>query len=48
MPAMLDIGAMQSFVSHKLAAKLPATIQTTMPLTITFPTGKTSAITASI
>ena len=32
-PEMLDTGAMQSFVSHKLAAKLPAIVQTMMPLT---------------
>ena len=27
---MLDTGAMQSFVSHKLVEKLPATVQPTM------------------
>ena len=37
---MLDTGTMRSFVSCKLAAKLPATIQTTTPLTVTLPTGK--------
>ena len=40
-PAMLDTGAMWLFVSQKLAAKLPATIQTTMPLTVMLPMGKT-------
>ena len=48
MPAMLDTGTMQSFVNHKLAAKLPATAQTTMPLTITLQMGKTLVATAAI
>ena len=30
-PEILNTGATWSFVSHKLAAKLPDTIQTTMP-----------------
>ena len=34
---MLDTGATQSFISQKLAAKLPATIQTTMPLLVILP-----------
>ena len=38
---MLDVGATWSFVSGKLAAKLAATVQTTTPLTITLPMGKT-------
>ena len=45
---MLDTGIMQSFVSHKLAAKLPATVQTTMPLTVTLPMGKTMVATLAI
>ena len=44
-PEMLDTGTTWSFVSHKLAAILPATVQTTMPLTITVPTGKTMVAT---
>ena len=47
-PAKLDIGAMQLFVSHKLAKKLPATIQTTMPLTVILPMGKTMVATSAI
>ena len=39
-PEMLNTGAMWLFVNRKLAAKLPATIQTTTPLTIILPTGK--------
>ena len=39
-PAMLDMGAMRSFVSRKLAAQLLATVQTMAPLTVTLPTGK--------
>ena len=31
------IGAMRLFVSHKLVAKLPATLQTTVPLIVTLP-----------
>ena len=38
---MLDISATQSFVSCKLAVKLPAIVQTTMPPIVTLPTGKT-------
>ena len=44
-PEMLDTGAMRLFVSQKLAAKLPATVQTTMPLTVTLPMGKTMVAT---
>ena len=40
-PAMLDTGSTWSFVSQKLATKLPATVQTTMPLIVTLPVGKT-------
>ena len=47
-PAMLDTGAMWSFVSHKLAAKLPATIQTMRPLIIMLLTGKMLVATSSI
>ena len=45
---MLDTSAMPSFVSYKLAAKLPATIQTTMPLTVILPTAKTLVGTLAI
>ena len=38
--AMLDTGAMRSFVSHKLAAKLPAIVYTMTPLTVALPTGR--------
>ena len=44
-PAMLDTGAMWLFVNQKWAAKLLATMQTTMPLIITLPTGKTMVAT---
>ena len=37
---MLDTGATQLFVSHKLAEKLPATLETTTPLTVTLPMSK--------
>ena len=47
-PAMLDTGAMQLFMSCKLAVKLPAIVQTTMPLTIMLPTGKTVVATITI
>ena len=47
-PAMLDTGVTQSFVNHKLAEKLPATIQPITPLTITLPTGKTLVATLAI
>ena len=40
-PVMLDTGTMRLFVSQKLAAKLPAMVQTTMLLTVTLPMGKT-------
>ena len=45
---MLDTGAMRSFVSCKLAANLPATTQTTMPLTVMLPMEKTMVATLSI
>ena len=45
---MLDTGTMRMFVSHKLAAKLPATIQNTMPLTVMLPMGKTMVATSAI
>ena len=47
-PAILDTGAMQSFTSCKLAEKLPATVQTMMPLTTMLPTGKTLVATSTI
>ena len=47
-PEMLDTGSMQSFVSCKLAVKLPAIVQTMMPLTIILPTGKTMVATSAI
>ena len=47
-PAMLDTGTMLSFVSCKLAAKLPAIIQTMTPLTVTLPTGKIMVATTAI
>ena len=46
--AILDTSAMHSFVSHKLVAKLLATIQTTMPLNLIFPTGKILFATSAI
>ena len=45
---MLDTGATWSFVSRKLAAQLPATVQTTSPLTVTLPTGKIMTMTSAI
>ena len=42
---MLDTDAVQSLVSCKLAEKLPATIQTTMPLTVILLIGKTMVAT---
>ena len=45
---MLDAGTMWLFVSRKLAAKLLATIQTTMPLIVTFPMGKKMVATKAI
>ena len=47
-PAMLDTGTMQLFVSCKLAEKLPATVQTTMPLTVILPMGKMLVATLAI
>ena len=47
-PVMLDTGAMRWFVSCKLAAKLPATVQTTMPLTLVLPIRKTMVATSAI
>ena len=38
---MLDTDTTWSFVSQKLAEKLPTIIQTTTPLTIALPIGKT-------
>ena len=46
--SMLDTGITRSFVNHKLAEKLPLTIQTTKSLTITLQTGKTLAATMAI
>ena len=45
---MLDTGATQSFVSQKLAVKLLATVQTTMPLTVILPMGKIMVATSAI
>ena len=45
---MLDTGATRLFISHKLAAKLPATAQTTTPLTVMLPMGKTMVATLAI
>ena len=39
--AMLDTGTMWPLVSHKLAEKLPTTIQTMMPLIVTLLMGET-------
>ena len=47
-PAMLDTGIAQLFVSCKLAAKLPATVQTTMPLIVILPMGKTMVVTLAV
>ena len=47
-PSMLDTGTMWSFVTCKLAVKLPATVQTTMPLTMLFPMGKALVATSAI
>ena len=47
-PAMLDTGAMQLFVSHKLAAMLLATVQTTTPLTVALLMGKKMVATLAI
>ena len=48
MPAIFDVGAMQLFVSCKLAANLSVTIQTTMLLTVTLPIGKMLVVTLAI
>ena len=45
---MLDTGATRLFVSFKLAAKLPATVQTTIPLVVTLSMGKTIVATLVI
>ena len=47
-PTMLNIGATQSFVSCKLVAKLLATVQITMSLTVILPMGKTIVATLAI
>ena len=47
-PEMLDTGTTWLFVSYKLAAKLPAIVQTTMPLTVMLPMGKTMFATTAI
>ena len=47
-PEIFDTGATWSFVSHKLVAKLPTTLQTTTPLTIILPTTKTLVATLAI
>ena len=46
--SVLDTGATQLFVSRKLAAKLPDTIQTTMPLAVMLAMGKTRVATLAI
>ena len=46
--AILDIGSTQLFVSYKLAAKLPAIVQTMTPLTIMLLMGKTMVTTSAI
>ena len=46
--AMLDKGAMWSFTSHKLVAKLLAIVQTMMPLTVILPMGKAMVATSAI
>ena len=48
MSTMLDTGATQSFVSHKLAEKLLATIHTMKPLMVMLPMGKTMVATTAI
>ena len=45
---MLDTGTIKSFMSHKLAAKLPAIIHTMTPLTIMLLMGKTMVATTAI
>ena len=45
---MLNTGTMWSFVSCKSAAKLPAIVQTTMPLTVMLSTLKTIVATSAI
>ena len=45
---MLDTSTTWLSVSYKLAAKLPATVQTTMPLNITLPMGKIIVTTLAI
>ena len=47
-PEILDTGPMQSFVSRKLAAKLPATVQSTTLLIVMLPIGKTMVATLAI
>ena len=47
-PAMLDTGATQLFVSCKLAVKLPATVQTTTLLPVILPIGKAMIATLAI
>ena len=47
-PAMLDICAMWSFMSCKLAAKLSAIVQTMTPITIILPMVKTMVATSAI
>ena len=46
--AILDTGTTQSFFSYKLAVKLPATIQTMVPLPATLPMGKILVATMAI
>ena len=47
-PEILDTGATRSFLCHKLAAKLPAVLETMMPLAVTLPIGKTMIATSAI
>ena len=47
-PEILDTGAMWLSISCKLALKLPATVQTTLPLAVTLPMGKILVATLAI
>ena len=48
MSAILDTGTTQSFINHKQAEKLPATVKTMIPMTVAFPMGKTLVATLAI
>ena len=47
-PEMLDTGATWLFMSHILAEKLPAIVQTMTTLTVKLPMGKTMVATSAI